>query len=282
MFRFADVRFAVRGLLHRPMLAVTVVSTLAVAVAFNVAAASVLTALLERPFPYPRLGDLLLVRDARPSEGVHQGHAIAAADFFDLRRSVPSFARLAALRPMPLVISGPGGNPEAIEASAVTGNFFSTLGVVPMLGQLWPEDADQSGHDGAVLLSRRLWHSRFGGVRSAVGRDVLLNGKATTLVGIVRDEDAYPPGVDAWMPLVLTAQEKADRSTQRLTAIARLAPAASVALARAQLGSAATQLGNLFPLTNEGRAFDVLPLRREQYEFTAPLFGFVQTAALLV
>src|SRR5262249_56516627 len=135
----------------------------------------------------------LLVRDARPSEGVHQGHAIAAADFFDLRRSVPSFERLAALRPMPLVISGPGKDPEAIEASAVTGNFFSTLGVVPMLGQPWPEDADQSGHDWAVLLSRRLWHSRFGDDRSAAGRAGLLSGKATHPVAVGRDEDAYPP-----------------------------------------------------------------------------------------
>ena len=224
----------------------------------------------------------MLVRDARPREGVHQGRAIAAADFFDLQRSVTAFESLAAFRPTPLVITSAGQDPEYVEATAVSADFFSMLGVVPKLGQLWPSDADQPGHDGVVLLSHRLWQSRFGGDRLVVGRQVSLNGRPATVVGIVSDAECYPAGVDVWVPLVLAAAEQVERSAQRLNALGRLAHGVSIDVARAQLGSAANHLATLYPLTNRGRAFDLLPLRQEQYELTAALFGFVQVAALLV
>src|SRR2546425_10843555 len=135
MHRFADIRFAFRTLVKRPILAATVVGTLAIAIAFNVASASALTALLERPFPYPDLDALLMVRDARPREGVHQGHAIAAADFIDLSRSLSAFQHLTAWRPASVVIGSAGSKPEPIETAAVTANFFSTLGGMRILGQ---------------------------------------------------------------------------------------------------------------------------------------------------
>jgi len=278
----AEIRFAARSLLRQPLLVLTVAATVAIALAFNVATTSVLTALLQRPFPYPALDRLILVRDARPREGVHQGRAIAAADFYDLERSVAAFESLAAYTPRALVITNPGADPERVEAVAATANFFSTLGIVAAAGRVWDSDADRPGHDGVVLLSRRLWHSRFGGDPSAVGRDVSLNGRRATIAGIVRDEECYPAGVDAWVPLVLTREEQLERNAQRLNAIARIARDASIPLVRAQLGSTAARLATLFPLTDRDRAFDVLPLRREQYEFTAPLFSFVQAAAILV
>lgn len=282
MSRLADLRFTIRNIVQRPLAAGVVVGTLALALAFNVAAASVLTALLERPFPYPDLDQLVLVRDGSPREGVYQGRAIAAADLLDIRRRVASFASLTAWRPTPLVITSAGADPESIDAAAVSANFFSTLGVAPIAGSPWPGDADRPGRDGVVVLSRRLWRSRFGGDPSAIGREVFLNGRRVAIVGIIRDEDCFPAGVDAWVPLVLTPADEAERGAQRLNAIARLAPDASIMLAREQIAQTAAQLAASFPVTNQGRAFDLLPLRREQYEFTAPLFGFVQAAALLV
>jgi len=258
------------------------VVTLAIALAFNVVSASVLTALLDRPFPYPELERVVLVRDARPTDGAHQGRAIAAADFFDLRSQVPAFSSLAAYRPSPLVIASQGADPERIEAAAVTANFFSTLGVRPAHGALWPENADEAGRDRFVVLSRRLWHARFGDDPGTVGREITLNGRNVVVAAIIGDADCYPAGIDAWVPLALTPPERAERAAQRLTAIARLAPNAPMDAARAQLDSAAARLAAQFPMTNQNRSFNLLPLRREQYEVTAPLFGLVQVAALLV
>ena len=282
MHPLADVRFAIRSLLQRPILTAAVAGALGMALAFNVASASVLTALLQHPFAYPELDRIVLVRDARPRDGVHQGRAISAADFLDLQRSVQAFDAVSAFRPSPMVVTSAAADPESVEAAAVTANFFTMLGVSPMLGRLWPPDADRAGHDRVVVVSRRLWQSRFGGDPSVVGREVGINGRSATLVAVIRDSDCYPPGLDVWMPLVMTPDEQRERAAQRLTGIARLSSGISIARARAEVDAFARQLAAAHPLTNEDRGFELLPLRREQYEFTAPLFGLVQAAAVLL
>src|SRR5689334_7185250 len=93
-----------------------IVLTLGLGIAFNVISFSILSGLLQRPFGYAELRRLVLVRDARPTDGAHQGRAISAADFFDLRSSVPAIDSLAAFRVAPLVITSAGADPELIEA----------------------------------------------------------------------------------------------------------------------------------------------------------------------
>src|SRR6476646_7020998 len=195
MPRVPDVRFALRSLLQRPMLTAAVVAALGTALAFNIASASVLSALLRHPFAYPALDRIVLVRDARPRDGVHEGRAIAAADFLDLRRSVAAFDAVSAFRPLPIVITSAAADPESVEATAVTGDFFSLLGVAPILGRMWPADADRAGEDRFVVVSRRLWQSRFGGDPSVVGREVAINGRSAAIAAVIRDADCYPPGV---------------------------------------------------------------------------------------
>jgi putative ABC transport system permease protein len=276
------MRLALRSLYRSPGLSAVVIATLSVAFAFIVACAGLLNGLLLHPYGYPRLGDLLLVRDSKPREGAHQGHAIAAADFQDARSNVQAFSSLAGWRPQPIVVTRAAADAERIEGAAVTANFFSTLGVTPLVGRLFASDADVAGRDGAVILSRRIWSSRFGAAPSIVGSEIHVNGRAATVVGIIRDEDCYPSGVDAWLPLVFTPAELEDRAAQRVAAIARLASGRTVSEARGQLTSLAATLAARYPTTNRGRAFEVMPLPNEQFEFTAPLFGFVQGAALLV
>ena len=276
------MRHALKSLTRQPGWSVAIVGTLAVALAFVIASAAILDRLLLYPYAYPRLPQLLLVRDSRPREGAHQSRSIAVGDFLDAQRSIPAFTALTAWRPEPLVVTGAGAEPERIEGAAVTANFLTTLGVVPMLGRPFATDADRAGRDAVVLLSRRLWTARFGADPTAVGRDILLNGRSTTIIGIVRDEDCYPPGIDAWVPLVFSPAEVEERVAQRVAAIGRLGKSATEADAAGQLASLSHVLAARHPRTNRGRGFDVLPLLREQYEFTAPLFLFVLAAALLV
>ena len=276
------MRLALRSLRRHPGLVLTIVSMLTLALAFTIAGLSILNGLLVHPYPYPNLSRLLLVRDSKPREGAHQGRAIAVGDFLDARDRTPAFSQLAAWRPQPLVITSANSDPERVEGAAVTANFFAVLGITPTLGRGLLPDEDVAGRDDVVLLSRRLWNSRFGADPSLMGRAIELNGRSASVVGIVRDEDCYPSGIDVWIPLVFTPAEATDRSTQRIAAIGRLKEGVTEHEAAAQLASVAHELGQRFPTTNRGRGFDVLPLRREQYEFTAPLFLFVQAAALLV
>ncbi|HEX7136545.1 MAG TPA: ABC transporter permease [Vicinamibacterales bacterium] len=271
-----------KSLLIHPSLPFTILATLTMAFAFVVASLSIVNGLLFHPYPYPSLAQLFLVRDSTPRDGAHQGRSVAAADFLDARETVHAFASIAGWRPFPLVITSSFSEPERVQAAAVTANFFTTLGVTPLLGRSFAPDADTAGRDGVVMISRRFWSSRFAADDAIVGREVLLNGRPAAVVGIIRDEDCYPPGIDAWMPLVFSAADAGNRVTQNVAAFARLTRAATAAEAAAQLQSLALRLETLYPSTNRGRGFDILPLQQEQYEFTAPLFLFVFAAALLV
>jgi putative ABC transport system permease protein len=276
------MRSTLRTLSGQPGLAALVVATLAVALAFLIAAVGAINGLLFHPYAYPRLRQLVLVRDATPVEGAHQGRSIAVGDFLDVRAGAPAFASVAGWRPQPIVITSAAADPERLEAAAVTANFFATLGIRPVLGQVFAQDAGIAGHDRVVVLSRRLWNSRFGADPSIVGRDVGIDGRAVTVAGIIRDEDCYPSGVDAWIPWVFAPSEVTERGARRVAAIGRLSDPSTIAEAAGQLASLSQTLASRYPLTNRGRGFDLLPLRREQYEFTAPLFLFVLAAALLV
>jgi putative ABC transport system permease protein len=276
------MRFAIRNLGRHPGLVFVIVAMLTAAQAFVIASLSLLNGLLVRPYSFPKLRRLMLVRDSKPREGVHQGRSIAIADFLDARESVPAFSNVAAWRARPLVITSAGADPERVEAAAVTANFLTTLGVSPIFGRGFTRDADTPGHDNVVLLSRRLWNSRFGADPSIAGRTIGLNGRQVTVVGVIRDEDCYEPGIDAWVPLVFTPADVTDRTAQPVSAIGRLRDGATEREAKDQLASLSRSLGMRYPTTNRGRGFDLLPLQREQYEFTAPLFPFVQAAGLLV
>src|SRR5215472_13260092 len=122
------MRRAIRNLGHHPGLVFAIVAMLTVALAFVIASLSLLNGLLVRPYPYPKLRRLMLVRDSKPREGAHRGRSIAIADFLDVRESVPAFSSVAAWRARPLVITSPGADPERVEGVAVTANFFTTLG----------------------------------------------------------------------------------------------------------------------------------------------------------
>jgi hypothetical protein len=89
------MRLTLKSLARTPGLTFAIVGTLTVALAFTIATFGLLNCLLRHPYPYPKLDQLLLVSDARPREGAHQGHSIAVADFLDARRSVPAFSSLA-------------------------------------------------------------------------------------------------------------------------------------------------------------------------------------------
>jgi putative ABC transport system permease protein len=271
-----------RNLRGHAGLALTVVVTLTVALAFAVASLAILNGLLLHPYPYPKLRQLLLVRDSKPRDGAHQGRSIAVGDFLDARDDVAAFSSLAAWRPQPIVITRPGADPERVQSAAATANFFATLGIAPLHGRPFAADADAAGRDGVVVLSRRLWNSRFGADISVVGREIGVNGRPMTVVGIIKDEDCYPPGVDAWVPLVFTPSERVERAAQRVAAIGLLADNATEAEAAGRLAALSRTLESRYPLTNRGRGFELLPMQREQYEFTAPLFLFVLGAAFLV
>src|SRR6266849_1714921 len=151
-----DVRFIGRSFKKRPGLAVGALLVLAAGLGFNTAAFSILNTLLFRPYPYSRLGELVIVRDRRLAEGAHQGNPIASGDFVYLRRENRAFTGIAAFRAQPLLLTG-SGEPERIEGVAASTAFFDTLGVRTIAGRIFRSGEDEAGQDDRVVLSHRYW-----------------------------------------------------------------------------------------------------------------------------
>src|SRR5262249_46011003 len=140
----------------------------------------------------------------------------------------------------------------------------------------------QGSIEDGIVISDRLWRSRFSANPNAIGTMLLVNGRQMPLVGVIADAACYPSGVDVWVPLVLSPAESAEHATARYRAVARLADGFTLETARTDADRGATPLATAFPTTNRGRHFEVSELRAEQYEFTAASFLLVQASALLV
>ncbi len=277
-----DIRYSLRMLRKSPGFAVVAILTLALGIGANAAVFSVVNALLVHPFSFPHLEQLVLVRESSPNQDADfDTDTFAAADFYDLKRDARSFQDLAASSFVNLNV-GDATRVDGVDGAAISANFLSVLGAPPALGRAFTADEQQLGHDRAVILSYGYWQRRFGGDPSLLGRTVEVNGRAAAVVGIMPAGYAYPVGTEAWVPLALGTEQKADRARPALSVIGRLQPGVSGQKAEAELQTLAARLQTQYPKSNTGRTVLSLPMRQEEYEYTAPIFLMLQAAAVFV
>lgn len=279
-----DFRYGLRSLAKKPGFAVTAVLTLALGIGANVAVFSIVNALILRPYTFPELDRLVVLRAAGPK--VLSELRIAPADFIDLQRDSSIFRGVAAFRQVDVNLTG-SSDSEAATATAVSQNFFDLLGVQPSLGRQFAAEETQAGRDAVVILNFGFWQRRFSGDRNTVGRSMELDGRKMTIVGIMPRDFRYPVGTDMWVPLVLTPQMMAERDAQAgqgqaFQVLARLRPDVSLSRAQSEVQAFAVRLQRQFPDTHTDRNLSLLLLRKEQFEYSAPLFLTLQVAALFV
>jgi predicted permease len=224
------VRQGLRGLRHEPGFALTAMLTLGLGTAATITVFSVVDAEIWRPLPYPDPHRLVRVysRGLAPRTDID---AIAIDELADWRRA-PGFEHLAAegrYRRRTLQLD----RAESIVTDEVTANYFLTLGRTARLGRVLNDD-DARG-SGAVLLTERGWTRLFDANPEAVGRIVMLDGAAKTIVGVVSDDDALGPGPEMYVPID-------ERSTVTVFgATGRLAAGATAEAVRDQIQAAITR-----------------------------------------
>ncbi|MCH7491842.1 MAG: ABC transporter permease, partial [Gemmatimonadetes bacterium] len=158
-------------------------------------------------------------------------------------------------------ISG-GDEPRAVSVGLVTGDMFQILGVTAAIGRgITPEDA-VAGSDRVVVLGDGLWRTNFGADPSVVGKTVLLDKTAHTVIGVMPPEFNFPfGGVRMWQPIVLDPNGQA-RDSRRLMGVGRLRPGATRAAAQTELATIASRLTAEYPATNEHQGVSVVSLRK--------------------
>jgi predicted permease len=257
-----------------------VVAAMALGIGLNSAVFSLVDALLLRPPAVAAPGRLAHVYSSVPGDPL--SHApMAFPDYEKVRDRARSFAGLAAYAWYPLALERDEGS-ELVLAELVTGNYFATLGVAPALGRVFGGLEDGPGAASpVVVLSNDGWHRHLAGAPDVVGRELRLNGRTFTVVGVApRGFRSLIPGLapDVWLPIHAGAalptgitidfggwtpgvERTADRTSRWVWVTGRLRPGASAGQAHAEAGALAAELGRDFPATNARRAFTVVAAR---------------------
>jgi putative ABC transport system permease protein len=254
-----DTVYALRSLLRNPAFALAAVLTLALGVGANTAIFSVVNGVLLRPLPYPAAERLHVVWNNNVREGIERD-ITSYPNFLDWRDRNEVFESMAAFTPGNVSLSG-DGDPEEVRIAQVTADFYRVLGVSPAIGR-WFVDAElQPGPAAAVVLSDALWRARFGAETGIIGRDIMVNGRARTVVGVMPAGFAYPTEAQLWMPLVPTGNIADARGSLWLSVIGRLREDVAPAVAQSRMDAIAIQLAEEFPGPNTGAGIMLEPLQ---------------------
>ena len=258
-----DLRFAFRALFKRPGFTVIALVALALGIGANTAIFSLVNAVLLRPLPFPEPDRLVWVF-GNIRNGPNRA-SVSPLDFLDYRNQNKTFEQFAASYSMtlPATLTG-GGEPERLQASSVSGNYFQTFGVAPAMGRGFTVENEKPGQDQVTVLSHELWQARFGGDPSIVNKTIVLNGKACEVIGVMGEGVSFPQTADLWLPMNLDADPSdKTRFSHFLRPVGRLKAGITLDQAQADVDIIAAQLDQQFPESNEGFSLRLVPLREQ-------------------
>jgi putative ABC transport system permease protein len=243
---FDDLRQARRALGAQPLLAVSAVAILAVAIGANTAVFALVNATLLSPLPFRDPDRLVVVDQARGNAR----EPLSLPDYRDLRDRNRGFDELAASFQWSANLTG--GEPERVQGMRASASFFEMLGTPTALGRtLVPDDERGSGRHVAVL-THGFWMRRFGGAPEVLGSTLSLNGDAYTIVGVLPDRFVLPVrDADLVLPFPMdTDPRRTLRDAGFLKVVGRLKPGVTISQARADLDSIMARLRTDYPVTN--------------------------------
>ena len=254
---WSDLRFAVRGLMKARGFSIAAITALALGIGPNTAIFSVVYATLLAPLPFPEPHQLVMVWSKTPKG---DRSAVSPGDYLAWKETAKSFQYLEPISPRPFNLSTID-EPLRVRARRVTPDGHRMLGEAVALGRDFQPGDDQPGKNQIVLLSNRLWRTGYAADPAIVGRDIRMDGRPYTVVGVL------PPGpsdrlpADLWMPLTFEPAERSNHAARRLLLMGRLKPGVSIEQAQHEMTSIAAELGRRVPKSNDGWNVSVEPLQ---------------------
>lgn len=239
-----DMFYAFRTLRRDVGFAAFVILTVGLGIGASTTVFSVVRAVLLRPLPFSDPNRLVWIANTDVDDEGLSGQTVPVDHFLDLRNQSQSFSDLAAYSPFYRFgdnkLTG-DGEPLRLTSVAVSHNFFSILGVKPLLGKTFTAADCQFNWNApkVVLLSYGLWQRRFDSDRRVIGRLLTLNDAAVTVIGVMPPSfdfaTVFAPAsrVDLFLPYPLT--EEANSRGNELAMIGRLKPGSTLQSARAEM-----------------------------------------------
>lgn len=272
-----DLRPTLRSLTRSPGFTLFVVLTFALGIGANTAIFSVADAFIFKPVPFPDADRLVMLHERAPGNTTFAA-LVSPADFLDFRSQSSSYEQVAAYRPVDFNLGE--RDPEPIYSSLVTPNFFDTLAMKPLVGRTFAPGEDQPGNSQVAVLSYGLWQRRFAADPGIAGREIKLNGRTFSVIGVMGKDFRFPVAIGLWAPLTISPHDQGVRDDHSLRVVARLKRGVSESQARAELETISARLAKTYPQTNRGWGIIVQPLRRYitgdfNHQYTLLLLGAV-------
>ena len=235
-----NLKFALRQLRKSPAFTVTALATVAMCLGANLAIFAVVNSILLRPLPFPESDRLVTIFNTYPKAGV-ENDGSSLTNYYERRGNISAFSSLSIFRDDNEVV-GETGSTQQEETMRVSPEFFTTLGVGPVIGRSFNESETITPieNHGVIVLTDAYWRERLNSDPNVLGREIRINGVPRKIVGVL------PPGFrflssEARLFLPLTSQLDQRTPKQRHSGgggthmIARLKPGATIAEAQSQI-----------------------------------------------
>jgi predicted permease len=267
-----DIRYGFRVLCKNPGFAVVAVLTLSLGVGASAIIYSLVDTILLRPLPYPNAGRVAMLWQVAPAGSFFGTQSIPwePQEFRLLGKTSTAFQNLGAFKKQSFNLTGVTP-PERLEGARVSAGFFPALGVWPLLGRTFDPSEEQQGHEYVVVLSSRLWKSRFAGDAHILSKRIELDGDRYTVIGVMPasfnlpNTEGMPPIVEMpkepqfWVPLVFSAIEN---DAGELGVIGELKPGMSTPQLQSEMKVFDRDLGQQIP-RDKGGSTRVVPLAQQ-------------------
>ena len=274
-----DCRFTLRTLAKNPGFTIVALTALMLGTGASTAVFSVVETVLLRPLPYADPDRLVWIHDGL-TQGDRSGWSACMEDFLLWQTRARSFAQLSAFTGDHFALTG-DGQAEELAGADVTGKFFETLGVRPLMGQTFAADADQPGRETTALISERLWRSRYAARTDILGRSIVLDGQPVAVIGVMPSSFRFVfPDADVWRILPLTPPTR--RGPFILRGIGRLKPGVTLAEVNAEMAGLAQGVERADPKRLERLRYPVVGLTEAMVGNVRPLLVALAAAVVLV
>jgi putative ABC transport system permease protein len=247
---YRDIRAGLRLLVKSPGFSATVILTLAICLGANAAIFTVVHAVLLRPLPVPEPERIVGMGDVYPTITPNDILSNDVPSYFDRREALSSTLEEQGMFTYWFDTVTLDGAPQELRGMRATPSLLRVLRASPTLGRTFTDAEGEAGNELKIVLSHSLWQRLYGGDPEVIGRSLRLawTGNLYTIVGVMPREfsffdqgydghDATAQGVQFWIPLAFTPEQKSDAARTRygFFHLGRLRPGATVQQVQAQL-----------------------------------------------